>query len=398
MESKFRIETVNTEEQYEGLRTLWCEVFGDEASFVDAMYANFGAKTNAGIYTSSDIIGYVIKAETEGAEGCSFKDAGKGSCEAPYKVVSALTCFRCGDFEGTPVYTSYAICTDPKYRGLGLAGALVERARDDVLERGGISLISPAEPSLEKFYGAHGYTPFFFTDERTSGSNSVEDDEDEDFIFDEEDATYEKADPKTELKPLNYAEYDRYREEFLREIPHVKLNEHMLRLVQAESTLPNGESGLMLINGGDAICALNYVEEDNDLTDDMKVSSATDKDYFADDAKYSFNVDNADYGNSATDSTVQNVIIHVGKSNNGGKNAGSLEIEELLINPLLSSISSEIADEMVCRLAAHFELASIHYKTPGFAHCQSMAAGITESDIKENEAGGIPAYYGFPVQ
>ena len=335
MKSKFRIETVNTEEHYKGLRTLWCEVFGDEPSFVDSMYANFG----------DDITGYV-----------AIDDEGR--------IGSALTCFLCGEFRGKPVYTSYAICTDPELRGLGLAGALVKRARDEVLEKGGISLISPAEPSLEMFYGAHGYVPFFFVDARDTGAGEDEN-EDEDFIFDAEDAEYKKADPGMELKPLSFAEYNIYREEFLKDIPHVKLNEHMLRLVQSESTMPDGESGLLLINGGDAICALNYVNATEDsIADGAREESAA-------------------------------ISVAGASGTNGG---GSLEIEELLVNPLLSSISSEIADEMARRLAAHFERDAIRFKTPGYAHCQSMAAGITESDIKENEAGGIPAYYGFPVQ
>ena len=139
MEHNYLVKTISNKDEYEGLRTLWCEVFSDEPSFVDAMYANFG----------EDIVGYIATDE-EGA------------------VRSALTCFKCGTFESRDVYTSYAICTAKEVRGLGLAGRLVEAARDDVLSKGGISLISPAEPSLEKFYGAHGYVPFFYVDKRVA--------------------------------------------------------------------------------------------------------------------------------------------------------------------------------------------------------------------------------------
>ena len=198
MEHNFSVKTISNKDEYEGLRTLWCEVFSDEPNFVDAMYANFG----------EDIAGYVA-ADEEG------------------RICSALTRFKCGTFEGKDVYTSYAICTAKEMRGLGLAGRLVETARDDVLNKGGISLISPAEPSLENFYGAHGYVPFFFADK-----NLAQEDE-EDFIFDAEDEEYEKFEAKTVLKDLKYDEYNEYREHFLEGIPHVKLNEHMMRLVQA---------------------------------------------------------------------------------------------------------------------------------------------------------------------
>ena len=302
MEKEFRLKIADNNDEYEGLRTLWCEVFSDEPAFVDAMYANFG----------EDISGYVAVDE----DGT---------------VSSALTCFKCGSFEGRDVYTSYAICTSEDLRGLGLAGNLVEAARDDVLSMGGISLISPAEPSLENFYGAHGYTPLFYVDKR------VTDEDEEEFIFDAEDNEYEKFEAKTVLKALRWDEYNEYRERFLEELPHVKLNEHMMRLVQAEAAMPDGESGLLLVNGGDAICAMNAGDD------------------------------------------------------------GVLEIEELLVNPLLSSISSEIADEMACRIAAHFERTSMKYRVPGDAYCQSMAAGLTD-EMMDKIQSGEPAYYGFPVE
>ena len=154
-----------------------------------------------------------------------------------------------------------------------------------------------------------------------------------------------------ELAPLDYIGYNKYRGEFLAGVPHVNLNEHMLRLVQAESTLPTGESGLLLVNGGDAICAVNYAGAGPD--------------------------GEAEHGSGFKD--------------------GAPEIEELLINPRLSSISSEIADEMACRLAAHFGQPSLRYRVPGASHCQSMAAGLTE-EMKEEALTGIPAYYGFPVE
>ena len=57
MEKEFRLEIADNKEEYEGLRTLWCEVFSDEPSFVDAMYANFG---EGGIHRG---YGYVVDEE-----------------------------------------------------------------------------------------------------------------------------------------------------------------------------------------------------------------------------------------------------------------------------------------------------------------------------------------------
>lgn len=303
--SNYRIETADTKEKYEGLRTLWCEVFNDEEEFVDTMYTSFGADPAENSYTSDSIKGYVI--EIDG------------------RTVSALTCFRCGDFEGRPAYTSYAICTDPAFRGEGLAGALVDYARDKVSRMGGVSIISPAEPSLELFYGAHGYETFFFA----STCETAEDDED--FVFDEEDAEYDKADPGFEMKSLSADDYSSLREEFLAGRPHVSLSRNMMRLIHLESKLPDGKDGLCLINGGDALCAIS------------------------------------------------------------GNEDGSAEIAELLVNPKLEELSSEIAGEIVKKLEKEMSVRVRRYTIPGGTECQSMIAGL------DGEYYNGEAYYGFPI-
>ena len=309
MNGNYRIETADTKEKYEGLRTLWCEVFNDEPSFIDGMYSFFGANPKEGIYTSDNIKGYLCLSD----EGFA---------------VSALTCFRCGDLDGTASYTSYAICTDPECRGLGFAGSLVEHVRDIVLESGGVSVISPAEPSLENFYSAHGYEAFFMAE-----SDKVKADDEEAFIFDEEDGEYDKVNPAFKMKKLSASEYNDYRESFLGDRPHIFLNEYMINLVYDESRRPDGSSGLMLINDGDAICALGETGEDE------------------------------------------------------------IEISELLVNPALLDFSPEIASEIALRVAAHFGKKAAIYTAPGRDKCQSMIAGrnnLTDENITE-------AYYGFPI-
>lgn len=275
------------------------------------MYASFGADPAENKYTSDTIKGYVIE------------DGGR--------VVSALTCFRCGDFEGRPAYTSYAICTDPALRGKGLAGALVDYVRESVIRMGGVSIISPAEPSLELFYGAHGYDVFFFA--RTCEASADE----EDFEFDAEDAEYEKVNPDFEMRILSADEYGGLREEFLSGRPHVSLSRNMLQLIYTESKLPDGSGGLRLVNSGDALCALS------------------------------------------------------------GNEDGNIEIAELLVNPKLEELSSEIADEIVKKLERELSVRVRRYSMPGAGGCQSMIAGLDNLDNDNNKDNNGEAYYGFPI-
>ena len=196
-------------------------------------------------------------------------------------------------------------------RGLGLAGELVEYVRDEVLESGAISLISPAEESLEEFYGRHDYEPHFFAEER-----QVAGDDEDIFEFDEEDKEYEKFEPALEMKSLDAEEYNRKREAFLEERPHVKLSDSFMELIYTESLRPDGSSGLYEINGGDALCAIAEHPE-------------------------------------------------VG-----------VFIAELIINPSLAKISEEIDVEIARSIACKLGIDLIIYRTPGPGKCQSMAAGI----------------------
>ena len=324
MSSTYKIEIADNQKKYTGLRALWCEVFHDEPDFVDGMYETFGAYPAAGTYVSEEIRGYVV-------------------LDAAGEVISALTCFLSGNYEGRPVYTSYAICTKPDMRGLGLAGRLVEHVRDIVLGAGGISLISPAEPSLMDFYGAHGYEPHFYAIQ----SHALLDDE-ELFEFDEEDDEYEKFEPKFDMKTLDAASYNKYREAFLSVRPHVELSESFLKLIYEEGLQPDGSGGLFSINGGDAICAL------------------------------------AEHP------------------------SGMPMIAELILNPVLAELSLEIDNEIARNIALRLGTDAVLYRTPGPGACQSMAAGVNaetifdeDDDTEEIETTynyvNYEAYYGFPI-
>ena len=364
---------------YAGLRDLWCKVFGDEPGYVDHTYDSFG----------DDIEGYIITDESG-------------------QTVSALTCYLCGTYCSTestptdpgskPVYVSYAICTDPASRGLGLAGKLTSIVRDIVTApaettfvfadgtettgKNGLSIVSPAEPSLVDFYKGLSYTEHFYASVHATSVDDFGEDPDSDFgagflepeLDSDVDVTYWGGDSdestgdfysKPKLEPISASDYNAYRERFLADVPHVALSDAMAEFVQTES---HGGSGLYLINGGDAICMLQGIYKEGDY------ESAA----FA---------------------------------------------AELLVNPRLKEFSCEIDDEIAAGIAEHFGVGTITYRAPdegcyqsgcpddgagpsADGYCQSMIsarADWTGSGSASNssanigfESAGLP-YFGFPI-
>lgn len=308
--------TIRTTEEpgiYEGIRKLWCEVFGDSPAYVDAFYRIF----------AGSITGYAVVDEA-------------GS------VRSALTCYRSGTYETMPVYTSYAVCTAAESRGLGMAAALVTYVRDEVIGSGGLSLVSPAEPSLGKFYEDLGYRPHFYAAKLAAMSPDFDEDEYDDFG----DLAEYEADfgaggdpgavrPALAIRTLRPDVYGRYREAFLSARPHVEFSPAMLDMLAAESA---GGEGLFEINGGDAVCAV-------------------------------------------AEAGVAGVVL-----------------TELIASPMLLDLSEEIGSELAAMLAKHFGAAETVFTVPGPGRCQSMLAG----ELPEKEDDGAEyfcpePYYGFPI-
>jgi len=308
---------------YEGLRALWHDVFGDPPEYVDAFYANFG----------EDITGYVVTDESD-------------------RVCSALTCHLCGFYEDRPVYVSYAICTRGDMRGKGLAAMLTSFVRDKVIASGGISVVSPAEPSLVSYYAELGYEPYFLAVERAVMSPEFDE---EDFLYDDEfDLDIEGAEdseplmPEIDLQPLTEEKYNRFREAFLSGRPHIEPDEAMLRLMRAESM---DGCGMCSVNRGDAICVISS----------------------ADPAR--------------------------------------VVITELILNPVLHELSMDIDSEIAAMIAKHFGAAETVFATPGAGGCQGMAAGIPEREEpyedpdeegshseEEFSVQTAEPFYGFPIQ
>lgn len=298
--------------EYEGLRTLWCEVFGDTPAYVDAFYENF----------EGGITGYVVTDE----DG---------------RVCSALTCHLCGTYAERPVYVSYAVCTRGGMRGQGLASGLVSFVRDVITEAGGISLVSPAEPSLVSYYEELGYEPHFFAVERAVMSPEFDTEEYDD--FDEFDLEIEGADPtpfraEIDFQRIPAEKYHIYREAFLAGQPHIEPSSDMLSLIEAETM---GGCGLYSVNRGDAICAVSHAD------------------------------------------------------------AAGVMVTELILNPVLKELSFDIDSEIASMIARHFGAVETVFITPGPGGCQGMICGLPAEDEEqagEDEYYYEMPYYGFPVR
>ena len=312
MEKKdFKIKTVEYgSEEYAGLRALWCEVFDDEPGDVDTFYK-----------TLDDIKGYVVTDE-----------AGR--------VCSALTCHHCGTYGNRPVYVSYAICTRADMRGQGMAAMLITLARDRVTEAGGLSIISPAEPSLVSYYAAFGYEPHFFVLDRAAVSPEFDFEEYDD--FDEFDLDIEGADPtpfraELDMQIIPAEKYNRYREAFLSGQPHIEPSSEMLSIMEYESM--NG-CGLYSVNGGDAICTISQA------------------------------------------------------------NPAKVTVTELILNPVLKELSFDIDNEIASMIAKQFGAAETMFITPGQGRCQGMIYGLPDEPAEKTEEYEYyfeKPYYGFPI-
>lgn len=81
------------------------------------------------------------------------------------KTVSMLFLMDCSvkiNGRSLPFYYLYAACTDPKYRGKGLMGGLLDKAKAFAKESGRLGIIlKPAKPSLFNFYEKCDFSPFF---------------------------------------------------------------------------------------------------------------------------------------------------------------------------------------------------------------------------------------------
>lgn len=225
---------------------LRSKVFGDDAEFIEFFDACF----------RDDYLDFLIIEDQDG----------KNALQA------ALTQFEIGrlivpdskksEIAGKSIEMSYAICTDPAARGKGYGSHITVYAREIAESSRKLSMLSPAEPSLIKFYEPLEYKTFMYAEQ-----GSVLASEHVDFEF-----------SHLQTKVLTPQEYNNYRETILANRVHIKLSEGAIRFAaglvapdtlgsvpaldtgsadwagsapdwEAESGAPNG-SGLLLISDG----------------------------------------------------------------------------------------------------------------------------------------------------
>lgn len=211
---------------------LRSKVFGDDAEFIEFFGACF----------RDDYLDFLIIEDQDGGETlqASLTQFDMGKLVVPEGKVS--------DIAGKSIEMSYAICTDPAARGKGYGSHITVYAREIAESSRKLSMLSPAEPSLIKFYEPLEYKKFMYAEQ-----GSVLASEHVDFEF-----------SHLQTKVLTPQEYNNYRETILANRVHIKLSEGALRFAaglvtpatagsapdwEAESGAPDS-SGLLLISDG----------------------------------------------------------------------------------------------------------------------------------------------------
>ena len=221
-------------------------VFGDDEEFIEFFDNCF----------RDDYLDFLIVEDQDGSEvlQASLTQFDMGKLVVPEGKVS--------DIAGKSIEMSYAICTDPAARGKGYGSHITVYAREIAESSRKLSMLSPAEPSLIKFYEPLEYKKFMYAEQ-----GSVLISEHVDFEF-----------SHLQTKVLTPQEYNNYRETILANRVHIKLSEGALRFAaglvapdtsgsapamdaesadlagsapdwEAESGAPDG-SGLLLISDG----------------------------------------------------------------------------------------------------------------------------------------------------
>ena len=212
---------------------LRSKVFGDDAEFIEFFDACF----------RDDYLDFLIIEDQDGKNAlqASLTQFDMGKLVVPEGKVS--------DIAGKSIEMSYAICTDPAARGKGYGSHITVYAREIAESSRKLSVLSPAEPSLIKFYEPLEYKTFMYAEQGT-----VVPSEQSDFSFSE--LKFELISPQ---------QYNDHREVILANRVHIKLSTGALHFAAgltatggAVGSAPTGEaagsaltgSGLLLISDG----------------------------------------------------------------------------------------------------------------------------------------------------
>ena len=198
---------------------LRSKVFGDDEEFIEFFDNCF----------RDDYLDFLIVEDQDGNEvlQASLTQFDMGKLVVPEGKVS--------DIAGKSIEMSYAICTDPAARGKGYGSHITVYAREIAESSRKLSMLSPAEPSLIKFYEPLEYKKFMYAEE-----GSVLASEHVDFEF-----------SHLQTKVLTPQEYNNYRETILANRVHIKLSEGALRFA-AGLVAPYTSGSLPALDAGSA--------------------------------------------------------------------------------------------------------------------------------------------------
>lgn len=375
-EKEFVILPAKSGSAYEGLRALWSDTFDDPPEFVDEFYENFG----------DDVTGFAMV-------------DGDGT------VCSALTCHICGEYMGKPVYVNYAICTRKDMRGRGLAAELTQAVRDEVTEAGGISAVSPAEPSLVQYYEKLGYEPYFFAAEKTAVSPDFDEEEFEDLGGLEEFENFEEHPVFKEFAPVfrRFAEGSTFGSE---------------GSASGSEGSASGSKDFVYGSAGSALESVGSASESEGSSLEPGGFASVSED--ADPASFKATIDLEPLTPKQYNEYREAFLAerpHIKPSDKmlqlmqaeslGGRGMYSVNrgdaiciigsasperviLTELIVNPVLQELSMDIDAEIASQVAKHFDAAEAVFITPGAGACQGMAYGLSQksetSSGPENEA------------
>ena len=195
------------------------KVFGDDEEFIEFFDNCF----------RDDYLDFLIIEDQAGDETlqASLTQFDMGRLVVPSDKVSEIA--------GKSIEMSYAICTDPAARGKGYGSHITVYAREIAESSRKLSMLSPAEPSLIKFYEPLEYKKFMYAEQ---GSVLVS--EHVDFEF-----------SKLQIKALTPQEYNNYREAILANRVHIKLSEGALRFA-AGLVAPDTAGSVPTLDAGSA--------------------------------------------------------------------------------------------------------------------------------------------------
>ena len=194
-------------------------VFGDDEEFIEFFDNCF----------RDDYLDFLIIEDQDGSDvlRASLTQFDMGKLVVPEGKVS--------DIAGKSIEMSYAICTDPAARGKGYGSHITVYAREIAESSRKLSMLSPAEPSLIKFYEPLEYKKFMYAEQ-----GSVLASEHVDFEF-----------SHLQTKVLTPQEYSNYRETILANRVHIKLSEGALRFA-AGLVAPDTSGSLPALDAGSA--------------------------------------------------------------------------------------------------------------------------------------------------